>query len=115
MNEAGPNELREELAALEVEEALVSADRRYLHHQIDFGYASETTRIREREVSTHRRDLHRRIDALRERLGMPTGAQPTSSETSLDQFPADSPIGKLQRIVDDTQHTGAPADHRHTM
>jgi uncharacterized protein YlxW (UPF0749 family) len=61
-------ELREELAALEAEEARLSAERRRLHNQIDYGYGNETTRAREREVSDARRELHERIDALRELL-----------------------------------------------
>jgi hypothetical protein len=62
------DELRRELANLEAEEARLSATRERLQHQIDFGFASETTREREREVSDQRRDVHGRIDALRERL-----------------------------------------------
>jgi uncharacterized protein YlxW (UPF0749 family) len=63
--------LRRELALLEAEEARLSAQRRMLHHQIDFGYATDTTRVREREVSDERRHLHRRIDSLRELAGTP--------------------------------------------
>jgi hypothetical protein len=73
--------LRVQLAALEAEEALVSAERRRLHDQIDYGFATETTRAREREVSDHRQQLHRRIDALRALLGTPRG-RPTTSEPS---------------------------------
>jgi hypothetical protein len=69
MDEASLDALRKELEALEAREALVSAARRRLHEQIDFGYASETTRAREREISDERQELHRRIDALRELLG----------------------------------------------
>ena len=64
MEEATLDALRVELAALEAEEAHVSAERRRLHDRIDYGFATETTRAREREVSDHRRQLHRRIDAL---------------------------------------------------
>jgi hypothetical protein len=85
MDEAGLDGLRAELAALEAEEARVSAERRHLHRQLDFGFASETTRAREREVSDHRRDLHGRIDALRERLGLPVGPQPSSEGISVEQ------------------------------
>jgi hypothetical protein len=44
--------------------AMLSAQRRHLHTQIDLGYGSESTRAREREVSDERRQLHRRIDEL---------------------------------------------------
>lgn len=63
--------LREELARLEAEEALVSAQRRHLHQKIDFGYATDEARAMEREISDRRRELHRRIDELRELLGIP--------------------------------------------
>jgi hypothetical protein len=67
--EASIDDLRREIAELEAEEARLSAVRRHLQHQIDFGFESATTREREREVSDERRKVHRRIDALRERLG----------------------------------------------
>ena len=70
MDEATPDDLRGGLARLEAEEARVSAQRRHLHQQIDFGYASDETRAHEREISDERRELHRRIDELRELLGM---------------------------------------------
>jgi uncharacterized protein involved in exopolysaccharide biosynthesis len=98
MEDANLGDLRSELAALEAEEARVSAERRHLHQQIDFGYASESTRAREREVSDHRRDLHSRIDALRERLDLPVGAQRTTADP--EQLLGDRPIGELQRIGD---------------
>ena len=100
--------LRAELAALEEEEALVSAERRHLHRQIDFGYVSETTRAREREVSVHRRELHARIDAIRERLGGPAGPQRASAEIGFD--PMSRGIGELERIVDPTERIDAPPD-----
>ena len=61
-------ELYAELARLQAEEAKVSAVRDRLHHQIDFGFGSERTKDREREVSDERQELHRRIDALRTKL-----------------------------------------------
>lgn len=73
MDEESPENVRRELERLEAEEARVSALRRHLHHQIDFGYASDETRAREREISDQRRELHRRIDELRELLGLPPG------------------------------------------
>jgi hypothetical protein len=57
-----------ELAIAEAAEKRLSAERSRLHDQIDFGFATETTRAREREVSDKRQELHRRIDALREQL-----------------------------------------------
>lgn len=47
---------------------VVSARRRHLHNQIDFGYPTEDSRAREREISVERQRLHRRIDELRELL-----------------------------------------------
>ena len=85
MEEARLPDLHEELAALEAEEALVSASRRRLHHQLDFGFAHETTRVRERELSDRRRELHRRIDELREVLGLPVGARRASDESTPEQ------------------------------
>lgn len=71
MEEPSPDELRRELAQLEVEEKRLSAERKSLHNKIDFGYGTDETRAREREVSAERHELHRRIDSLRERLGSP--------------------------------------------
>jgi septal ring factor EnvC (AmiA/AmiB activator) len=68
MTEASLDDLRRELARLEVEEAKVSAMRERLQHQIDFGFETNSTREREREISDERQELHQRIDALRERL-----------------------------------------------
>jgi chromosome segregation ATPase len=65
-SEASLDDLRREIADLEAEEERLSAMRRHLQHQIDFGYESATTREREREVSDERQEVHRRIDALKE-------------------------------------------------
>jgi hypothetical protein len=74
MEEAGLDGLRAELALLEAQEELFSARRRHLHNHIDFGYASDESRAREREISAERRRLHRRINELRELLSaMETG------------------------------------------
>ncbi|HEY7422289.1 MAG TPA: hypothetical protein VH541_09770 [Gaiellaceae bacterium] len=71
MTETERGALLEELAALEAEEARVSAERGRLHQQIDFGYSvSELLQAREREVSAERRELHRRIDSLQDLLGI---------------------------------------------
>jgi hypothetical protein len=61
-------ELREELAVLEAKAARLSQIRAHLHHQIDFGFESSTTREREREISDERNELHRQIDSLKETL-----------------------------------------------
>lgn len=53
---AGPKGLDAELADLEAEEERVSEERRRLHQQIDNGFATETTRARERDVSSRRRE-----------------------------------------------------------
>ena len=98
MEDAGLDDLREELAILEDEEKRASAERRHLQRQLDFGFATETTRAREREVSSHRRELHRRIDALRERLGLPVGPQRPSAETSLQNMTDGGSIQGLERI-----------------
>ena len=63
------DELRTELAKLEVAEARLSAERDRLHKQIDFGFETTSTREREREVSDERRELHDRIDELKQQLG----------------------------------------------
>jgi hypothetical protein len=86
------DEVRNELARLEAEEAQVSAQRRHLHHQIDFGYASDATRAREREISDQRRDLHVRIDELRKVLGLrpgPPEAPGQDAETLVDSDSAE--------------------------
>jgi len=98
MEEAGLDDLREELAILENEEKRISAERRHLHRQMDFGFATETTRAREQEVSSHRRELHRRIDALRERLGLPVGPQRPLAEASLQDLTGQELIQGLERI-----------------
>jgi hypothetical protein len=66
--EASVDDLRRELTKLEAEEERLSAVRRHLQHQIDFGFESATTREREREVSDERQEIHRRIASLRELL-----------------------------------------------
>jgi regulator of replication initiation timing len=61
--------LRAELAQLVAEEDRLSSERQRLHDKIDFGFGSDETREREREVSDARQDVHRRIDAIRQRIG----------------------------------------------
>jgi hypothetical protein len=68
MEHVSIDDLRSELAVLEAKAARLSAIRSHLHHQIDFGFETATTRGREREVSDERNELHRRIDSLREIL-----------------------------------------------
>jgi uncharacterized coiled-coil DUF342 family protein len=62
------DELREELASLEAKAARLSQMRSHLHHQIDFGFETSTTREREREVSDERIEIHQQIDSLKETL-----------------------------------------------
>jgi 50S ribosomal subunit-associated GTPase HflX len=61
-------DLRGELAELEAQATRLSQMRSHLHHQIDFGFETGTTREREREVSDERNELHQRIDALKQAL-----------------------------------------------
>jgi hypothetical protein len=68
MDETSLNDLRKELAVLRTQEEQLSAERDRLHHQIDFGFESGTTRDREQEVSAARRDLHQRIDLVKKIL-----------------------------------------------
>jgi septal ring factor EnvC (AmiA/AmiB activator) len=60
--------LRGELAELEAQAALLSQKRSQLHHQIDFGFETATTRDREREISDERNEIHERIDSLKATL-----------------------------------------------
>ena len=62
------DELREELSALEAKAARLSQMRSHLHHQIDFGFETSTTREREREVSDERIEIHQQIDSLKATL-----------------------------------------------
>ena len=62
------DELRAEIAELEGHAARLSTMRSHLHHQIDFGFETATTRDREREVSGERNELHERIDSLKKAL-----------------------------------------------
>lgn len=68
MNEGTLADLRKELAVLKAQEERLSAERERLHHQIDFGFESGTTREREQEVSAARRDVHERIEVVRKIL-----------------------------------------------
>jgi 50S ribosomal subunit-associated GTPase HflX len=68
MENVSIDDLRGELAELEAQAARLSQMRNHLHHQIDFGFETGTTRDREREVSNERNEVHRRIDALKQAL-----------------------------------------------
>jgi hypothetical protein len=57
-----------ELATLQRDEVHLSALRRRLHEQIDRGFPNDIVLRREKKVSADRRELHRRIDALRASL-----------------------------------------------
>lgn len=61
-------DLRSELADLQAKAARLSQIRSHLHHQIDFGFETATSREREREVSDERNELHRQIDSLKETI-----------------------------------------------
>jgi hypothetical protein len=80
MSESDLDEVRRELKALEAAEALASAQRNRLHQQLDFGYANDDTRARERAVSDERQELHRRIDELRRLLGLSAGPGASGAE-----------------------------------
>ncbi len=69
MDKTSGDGLRAELAQLVAEEERLSAERDRLHHKIDFGFGTDETRVREREVSDARQDVHRRIGLLRDRIG----------------------------------------------
>lgn len=89
--------LRKELATLEAEETRISAQRRHLHRQIDFGFATDETRAHEREISDERKQLHERIDAIREILHLPVGPGAAASVTPAHgDLPLDS--GEGQRL-----------------
>jgi hypothetical protein len=68
MDNLSIEDLRGELAALEAKAGRLSQMRSHLHHQIDFGFETSTSRDREREVSDERRELYQQIDSLRELL-----------------------------------------------
>jgi hypothetical protein len=68
MENASIDDLRGELAVLEAKAARLSDMRSHLHHQIDFGFETSTSREREREVSDERNELHQRIDSLKDLL-----------------------------------------------
>jgi hypothetical protein len=61
-------DLRSELVDLQAKAARLSQMRSHLHHQIDFGFETSTTREREREVSDERNEIHQQIDSLKETL-----------------------------------------------
>jgi len=68
MDNLSLDDLRGELADLEARAARLSHVRDHLHHQIDFGFETSTTRDREREVSDERNELHEQINSIRELL-----------------------------------------------
>ena len=68
------DDLRGELAALEAKAARLSQMRSHLHHQIDFGFETSTSREREREISDERQEIHQQIDSLKETLRGREGA-----------------------------------------
>jgi hypothetical protein len=93
VDDSAPDDFRDELAALEAAEAQLSAERRRLHQQIDFGFSTAETRAREREVSDERRRLHRRIDLLRKLV--PGEEAPEEPVSPLSEWKGISPeIGR---------------------
>jgi hypothetical protein len=66
MDNPSLDELRGEIADLEDRAARLSAMRSQLHHQIDFGFETASTREREREVSNERNELLKEALRLRE-------------------------------------------------
>ena len=74
MEDVSIEDLRGELAALEARAVQLSQMRSRLHHQIDFGFESSTSREREREVSDERRDLYQQIDSIKETIRAREGA-----------------------------------------
>lgn len=62
------DDLRGQIADLEDRAARLSATRSQIHDKIDLGFETSTTREREREVSDERKELHERIDSLKEAL-----------------------------------------------
>jgi hypothetical protein len=99
VDDSAPDDFRDELAALEAAEAQLSAERRRLHQQIDFGFSTAETRAREREVSDERRRVHQRIDSLRL---LRAKDSPAGSEE--DTGPADPAVGPLR------QWSGIPSE-----
>ena len=109
MDESSPDELRKELASLEATEARISAERRRIHEQIDFGYASEATRAWEREVSDERRRLHERIDSLRGILGV-QGPSAAGESDSIDPEPLGSRLSQWTGISPEVVADDASAE-----
>jgi hypothetical protein len=68
MDNLSIEDLRGQLAVLEAKAARLSQVRDHLHHQIDFGFETSSTRDREREVSEERNEVHEQIDSIRELL-----------------------------------------------
>jgi len=62
------DDLRGQIADLEDQAARLSATRSRMHDKIDRGFETATTRERERELSNERKELHERIDSLKEAL-----------------------------------------------
>ncbi len=64
MTAPDPDDLDEQLAALEAEERELSAQRRRLHDRLA-SFPNDVSMQQERELSRQRSDLHVRIDAIR--------------------------------------------------
>lgn len=107
MDQTNLDELRKELATLEADELRVSAERRRLHNQIDYGFSSADTVAREREVSDERHRLHERIDSLRELLRAEdpdaASADPEPQPSALSQWSGISPELVAAEDADDDE------------
>jgi hypothetical protein len=76
-----------ELGRLEIEERIVSEERRRLHRRIDRSPArSAHLHEHERELSARRKQLHRRIDELRPMVGRKPGPTPVATPHQLRLF-----------------------------
>ena len=83
MSDTTTSELLAQIATLELEEHTVSARRRRLHERLAI-FPSEEGQEAERELSAHRRALHRAIDEARAELDAHQGVEQAASRSTLD-------------------------------
>ena len=91
-------ELVARIAALELEERMVSARRTKLHDRIAI-FPSESHQQAERELSTYRRDLHRRIDDVAGELALLQLAEKLSSRRTHATETRATEIGDLSVVT----------------
>jgi hypothetical protein len=60
-------------------------------------------------------ELHRRIDTVRELLGLSAGPQRVSFRPRLDQIASHRPIGELERIGDRSEDHASPSEYNDTL